>query len=65
MKCFRVECSKSAPKDTLFRVNHKGVPGIWACREHRIERDLELERIVDALERGEHPPKENNAPPRI
>ena len=46
MKCFR--CDEQSP---LFRVNAKGVPGVWACRAHRIERDRELEAIVGHLER--------------
>lgn len=34
MKCFHPMCSKAAPRDTLFRVNEKGQPGVWACSEH-------------------------------
>lgn len=50
MKCFRQDCSKAAPMDTLFRVNAKGRPGIWACAAHRLEKDVELDAIVKALE---------------
>jgi len=32
MKCCL--CSRSAPTNTLYRVNEKGVPGIWACEIH-------------------------------
>jgi hypothetical protein len=48
MKCCK--CEKAAPQFTLYRVNAKGRPGIWACNEHRIEQDKELDAIVKALE---------------
>lgn len=47
MKCFR--CPKAAPEFDLFRVNAKGVPAVWACGEHRLERDAELDRIVSGV----------------
>jgi hypothetical protein len=47
MKCFK--CEKAAPVFTLYRVNAKGVPGIWACEQHRLERDSELDAIVAAI----------------
>jgi hypothetical protein len=47
MKCFK--CEKAAPLFTLYRVNAKGRPGIWACQQHRIERDSELDAIVAAI----------------
>lgn len=56
MKCFRSECAKAAPRDTLFRVNAKGRPGIWACAAHRLERDPELDAIVKELEARRGPP---------
>ena len=47
-------CNKSAPFVTLFRVNEKGVPGIWACYEHwpkdKRDADPELDRIVKVLQ---------------
>lgn len=49
MKCFHVGCHRSAPQYTLFRVNQKGVPGIWACEEHRIETDRELDEIINEI----------------
>lgn len=56
MKCFRTDCSRKAPQDDLFRVNAKGVPGIWACRDHRLEQDSELDDIVDEIKAGRIPP---------
>lgn len=50
MKCFKTGCDKAAPQDTLYRVNAKGRPGIWACKVHRLETDSELDAIVAALE---------------
>lgn len=50
MNCFKPNCPKAAPKDTLFRVNAKGVPGIWACASHRLEPDTALDAIVECLE---------------
>lgn len=44
MKCFQCDASM-ATGATLFRVNEKGVPGIWACTSHR----LKVDPIVDAL----------------
>jgi hypothetical protein len=49
MKCFR--CEKAAPQHTLYRVNAKGRQGIWSCNEHRIEPDMELDAIVEEIER--------------
>lgn len=51
MKCFRPWCQRCAPYDTLYRVNAKGKPGIWACNEHRIEPDMELDVILEEIER--------------
>lgn len=56
MKCFRPDCPAAAPHDTLFRVNAKGRPGIWACNAHRLERDAELDAIVEAIQTGNIPP---------
>ena len=49
MKCFR--CERAAPEFTLYRINAKGRPGIWACAEHRIETDTELDEIIAEIER--------------
>lgn len=49
MKCF--ECERAAPQFTLYRINAKGRPGIWACAEHRIETDAELDEIIAEIER--------------
>lgn len=49
MKCFR--CDKSAPAHTLYRVNAKGRPGIWACKDHRLEPDMDLDVAIDEIER--------------
>lgn len=52
--CFHPMCNKSLPEHTLFRMNAKGVEGIWACWEHKKNTDAkpdpELERIVMAIE---------------
>lgn len=34
---------------SLFRINEKGVPGIWACREHRSLSDQKLDAEVDEI----------------
>ncbi len=49
MKCFR--CSAHAPTSTLYRVNAKGRPPVWACFDHRIEPDMELDMTIEELER--------------
>ena len=49
MKCFR--CNAQAPHATLYRVNAKGRPGIWACFDHQVEKNSELEAIVAELEK--------------
>lgn len=49
MKCFRTECTAAAPYATLYSVNAKGRPGVWACNAHRLERDSELDAIVEAV----------------
>lgn len=49
-KCFRSDCQRSAPHHTLYRVNAKGVPGIWACNDHRIEPDTELDGAIAEIE---------------
>lgn len=55
MKCFHPMCTVTPQTGgTLFRINAKGQPGLWACREHRANtdapKDRELDRIVDAIE---------------
>jgi hypothetical protein len=49
MKCFK--CEISAPENTLYRVNAKGRPPIWACNAHRIEPDMELDVTIAEIER--------------
>lgn len=44
MKCFF--CERSVHEHTLFRVNEKGVKGIWACREHMAQTDAAVDPIV-------------------
>jgi hypothetical protein len=51
MNCHKKGCDKRAPQDTLYRVNAKGRPGIWACQAHRLEPDEELDGIVAAVQR--------------
>lgn len=48
MRCFR--CEKSAPEHTLYRVNAKGRPAVWACRSHRLEPDMELDATIAEIE---------------
>jgi hypothetical protein len=59
MKCFR--CNKGTPQHTLYRVNSKGRPGIFACSEHRLERDPELDAIIKEIVLG-RVPKESRKP---
>ena len=54
MKCS--VCGKAPPKDevTLWRVNEKGVPGVWHCGEclslkERRARDPELVDLTDLI----------------
>lgn len=55
MKCFHPDCTKAAPHDTLFRMNAKGVPGIWGCWQHKHltdkKPDPQLDAVVSELER--------------
>jgi hypothetical protein len=51
MKCF--VCGCTAWSRALYRVNEKGVPGVWACEEHiprGKEPDPEVHDIIKALE---------------
>jgi hypothetical protein len=55
--CFHPTCSRGPVRgDTLYRINAKGKPGVWACEEHLANtdapRDPELNRLVTILERG-------------
>lgn len=54
MKCFVDSCTKTAPYDTLYRINPKGVTGIWACYDHKHytdkKPDLTLDQIIKELE---------------
>lgn len=49
MKCFK--CDASAPTVTLYRVNAKGRPAVWACNAHRIEPDMDLDVTIAEIER--------------
>lgn len=43
---------------SLFRQNKKGEPGIWACRQHRMQKpDPEVEQIVAVIEAKKEQPK--------
>jgi hypothetical protein len=61
MKCFK--CDARAPYATLYRVNAKGQPGIWACFKHRIEPDRELDAIIDAIKQDAVPASSKLATP--
>lgn len=53
MKCFNSECRASVSNgDALFRVNVKGVAGIWACRQHRTSIDPVMDEVVTIIECG-------------
>ena len=56
MRC--AVCGKG-PMDgvTVYRVNEKGVKGVWACREHRLNPST-IQEIVDVLESGQPRSKE-------
>lgn len=51
--CYKTGCFARAPYQTLYRVNQRGVDAIWACNEHRIEKDSELDAIIEAIKSGE------------
>lgn len=56
MKFACVDCPPERQHDAVFRVNPKGQPGIWACKEHtrkRAEIDPEVEDIADILTRSD------------
>lgn len=61
MKCFFPGCSIGAGRESgaLFRINAKGVPGIWACHKHRQNTDAprnpELDKFVLMIEREMKP----------
>jgi hypothetical protein len=53
MKC--VICKKGPMQGvSLYRINEKGKPGLWACRAHRSQTDApvdpELDEIVSRIE---------------
>lgn len=50
MKCYKEGCKAAAPYNTLFRVNQKGITGVWSCAGHVLQHDRELERMVRAIE---------------
>lgn len=55
MKCFHPLCPVDPGKGgTLYRVNDKGLPAIWACRIHIKNTDAtitpEVEQIVKIIE---------------
>jgi hypothetical protein len=52
MKCFHPLCTVQTPQGTLFRVNEKGVPGIWACRIHIKQTDAKIAPEVDSVVRA-------------
>ena len=56
MKCF--VCGKGPPNGpSVFRVNAKGQPGVWACDEHRRHADKQADpktiAVVRELETGQ------------
>jgi len=57
MKCFHPQCNRSAPEHTLYRINAKGVAGIWACFQHLKDTDAEplaytVVHLINILEVG-------------
>jgi hypothetical protein len=56
--CFHPQCNRgpTTTGSSVFRINVKGQPGIWACEEHRKNTDApndpELNEIVKILEEG-------------
>lgn len=54
MKC--LICKTDSRGLPLYRINKKGVPGIWACEKHRVlfklDVDPELARLVKTIESG-------------
>ena len=48
-KCFHPQCDKKLPEDSLFRINAKGQPGIWACIDHIKHSDKKIDPIVKQL----------------
>lgn len=58
MKCFF--CARSPMTgDTVFRINAKGQPGIWACREHTAQTDVAIDPKVKAIAVIIDPPRKN------
>jgi hypothetical protein len=50
MKCFHPMCTVSPQTGgALYRINAKGQPGIWACREHLQNTDGKIDPTVDKL----------------
>ena len=59
MQC--VICKKGPAEGvTVFRINAKGKPGLWACAKHRSQTDApvdpELDNLVAVLEGRQMPP---------
>lgn len=55
MKC--LFCDRAGPEYTLFRINEKGVKGIWACREHLAQTDVAVDPIVREIADIIDPPR--------
>lgn len=58
-ECVCLFCRKGpAHGVTIFRVNAKGQPGVWACKQHIKQTDAtvhpEVQFLIDALE-GRNP----------
>lgn len=54
-----VVCKKGPPQSVaLFRINAKGQPGLWACRQHMNQTDghidPEVDQVVSAIEDTNH-----------
>jgi len=54
LKCFHPLCTVSPRTGgTTYRINAKGQPGIWACRQHMKNTDAtiapEVEQVVNAI----------------
>lgn len=50
LTCFYPRCGRGlANGHAIYRINAKGVPGIWACKEHRANTDAPVDPVTDEI----------------
>lgn len=55
IKCYHPDCNKYSTHHTMYRVNEKGKPGIFACEDHRNPEDPDFLNFIKLLEKANDP----------